>query len=104
MFSSNLYKYSSQEIKIFLLEKLWKPFWDNLFKYDVNILSKDININDEFKKEYLINNEVPEEVMRMIVKNPYNRMKQLKKKIIKNEEEIVIIPDSERFESNHKLI
>jgi hypothetical protein len=91
-------------MKIFLLEKLWKPFWDNVFKYDVNILSKDIKINEDFKKEYLINNDVPEEVMKMIVKNPLNRMKQLKKKIIKSEEEIMIIPDSERFESNVELI
>lgn len=104
LFNTSLYNFDSQEMKIYLLEKLWKPFWNNLFYNDSNILSKEIKINDDFKKEYLIDNDVPEEVVKMIVKTPLNRIKQLKKKIIKNVEDFNIIPDSERFESNLTLI
>jgi hypothetical protein len=86
-------------MKIYLLEKLWKPFWDNLFKYDKNILSKEIIINEDFKDNYLFKNGVPEEVFKKIVMNPINRMKQLKKKIMKYDDDLFISPENEMFES-----
>ena len=40
--------------------------------------------------------------MKMIVMKPINRMKQLKKKIMKYDDDLYVVPDSERFESKIK--
>ena len=78
---------------------MWKPFWDNLFKNDTKVLSKEINIDKDFIEEHLIGNEPSQTVKDMIVKKPALRMKQLKKKIIKYDDDLFLIPDSDRFES-----
>ena len=93
---------SSEEIKTNLLQKMWMPFWDNLFKKDYNILSKNIRLNDEFIKEYLIDNDVTENLKKNIMMSPINRMKQLRKIRMKRDNDSNYLSESEKFESISK--
>ena len=78
------------------------PFWDKLFKKDYNILSKNIRLNDEFIKEYLIDNDVTENLKKNIMMSPINRMKQLRKIRMKRDNDSNYLSESEKFESISK--
>ena len=75
-----LYRLSSDDIIPYLMENLWKAFWNNLFNQDTIFLQKPLKLSEKFRNKYLGGKNVPDKTNSSIAWTPLNRLLQLKKR------------------------